>query len=50
MRVCELLEQLQGLDPDAEVGWEVGSRDLELLIGEDPDTGFSVTIERPAWL
>ena len=34
---------------DSEIGWDVGSTGLELLIGEDPDTGSSVTIDKPEW-
>ncbi len=46
MKVSELITRLQDCDQDAEVNWEMGSRDLNLLIGEDPDTGETVTIER----
>ena len=49
MKVKELITELSGEDQEAEVGWEVGSKSLDLLIGEDADTGLSITIPKPNW-
>ncbi|KKL18655.1 hypothetical protein LCGC14_2473320, partial [marine sediment metagenome] len=35
MKVSELIVELQNCDQEAEISWEVRSRDLDLLIGED---------------
>jgi len=50
MKVKELIDKLQELDdPEAEVGYETGSSGLDLLIGEDLDSGSSIFIEKPRW-
>ena len=51
MTVQELIEALQLLNrPDDEIGYEVGTNHVDLLIGEDPDSGESVYITKPKWL
>lgn len=50
MIVRELIEALQGINmPNAEISYEMGNGHIELLIGEDEDTGESIYIEKPNW-
>jgi len=48
MTVQELIDRLQSLNsPECEVGWETSTNYLDLLIGDDPETGEMVSIPKP---
>jgi len=52
MTLDELIEELQGEQRqhgDSEIGYEIGSNSIDILIGEDPGTGSAVTIKKPSW-
>lgn len=49
MKVKELIEALRGVNQEAEVGYEISTNHIDLLIGEDPDTGESIYLEKPKW-
>lgn len=49
MTVQELINELTEQDPGAEVGYEVRTDGMDLLIGDDTDAGLSIFIPRPAW-
>ncbi|KKN74182.1 hypothetical protein LCGC14_0392680 [marine sediment metagenome] len=52
MTLNELIRDLQleqDRHGDNEVGYEVGSTYMEILIGDDPATGSSVNIPDPGW-
>ncbi|KKK81019.1 hypothetical protein LCGC14_2817700 [marine sediment metagenome] len=51
MTVKELIAALQ-IEPgteDEEIGYEMFRESLDLLIGEDPDYGATITIPKPSW-
>ncbi len=52
MTLNELISELQGEQGrhgEKEVGYEVNKDSVDILIGEDPDTGSSITIPEPSW-
>lgn len=52
MTLNELIEQLQGEQDkhgDDKIGYEVGRGCIDILIGEDPETGVAVTVPKPNW-
>ena len=49
MTVKELILKLQNVPEDAEIGYQVGQHILELLIGDNPNTGEMITIPEPDW-
>ena len=52
MTLDELIAELQiahSLHSGDEIGYEIYKDSIEILIGENPDTGSSVTIKKPDW-
>ena len=47
--ITELKQEAAGGHGDKEISYEAGRNQLDILIGEDPDTGLSVTIKKPDW-
>ncbi len=52
MTLDELIRDLQyeqDKHGEDEIGYEVNRNSVDILIGEDPDKGSSVTIPEPNW-
>ena len=52
MTLNELIKKLQGEQDkhgDDEIGYEPGRDCIDILIGNDPSAGSSITIPQPSW-